>query len=70
MVYILLIQKIEDFSGTVSDISFNMDIPDSPCQKKYQDTSQNHACKKRSTVQKLQQLYGKIFRRLPGYLPE
>ena len=33
MVYILLIQKIEDFSGTVSDISFNMDIPDSPCQK-------------------------------------
>ena len=46
MVYILLIQKIEDFSGTVSDISFNVDIPDSPCQKKYQDTSQNHACKK------------------------
>mgnify|MGYP007014328267 CR=1 FL=1 len=33
MVYILRIQKIEDFSGTVSDISFNMDIPDSPCQK-------------------------------------
>ena len=25
--------EIEDFSGTVSDISFNMDIPDSPCQK-------------------------------------
>ena len=34
MVYILLIQKIEDFSGTVSDISFNMDIPDSPLSKK------------------------------------
>lgn len=31
----------------------------------------NHGMsKKRSTVQKLQQLYGKIFRRLPGYLPE
>lgn len=31
----------------------------------------NHGMsKKRSTVQKLQQLYGKIFQRLPGYLPE
>lgn len=45
MVYILLIQKIEDFSGTVSDISFNMDIPDSPVRK-ISGYLQDHACKK------------------------